>query len=226
MTSPIGWNWMVAMAIAVWVGWLGPAAAQGIFTCTDSRGKRITSDRPIAECNDREQKELNPSGTLRRNVGPSLTAQERAAEEEREAKAQQERARVNEERRRNRAMLTRYQNQAAHDKERAEALAQVDEVMVAASKRLDDLKLERVAVLDLLDLPAHFIVDGLLHELEAVQVLDLAPRAQCRAGLAHRHVGIAAEAAFLHVAVADADPRHDLVQLDRKSTRLNSSHSS
>jgi hypothetical protein len=33
------------------------------------------------------------------------------------------------------------------------------------------------------------------------------------AGLAHRHVGVAAEAAFLHVAVADADPGHDLVQL-------------
>lgn len=146
MTNPSGWSWIGTMAIAAWVGWLGPAAAQGIFTCTDSRGKRITSDRPIAECNDREQKELNPSGTLRRNVGPSLTAQERAVEEEREKKAAEEKARANEERRRNRAMLTRYQNQAAHDKERAEALAQVDEVMLAAGKRLTDLKQERVAI--------------------------------------------------------------------------------
>src|SRR5690606_41018316 len=67
----------------------------------------------------------------------------------------------------------------------------------------------------LIDLPADLVVDRLLHELEAVQVLDLAPRAQRRAGFAHRDVGVAAEAAFLHVAVADAD---------RKSTRLNSSH--
>jgi hypothetical protein len=38
------------------------------------------------------------------------------------------------------------------------------------------------AVLDLVDLPLDLVVDGLLHEAEAVQVLDLAPRAQRRAG--------------------------------------------
>jgi hypothetical protein len=53
--------------------------------------------------------------------------------------------------------------------------------------------LDGVAVFDLVDLPAHFVVDGLLHELETVQVLDLAARAQRLAGLAHRHVGVAAE---------------------------------
>ena len=73
--------------------------------------------------------------------------------------------------------------------------------------------LDGVAVFDLLNLPAHFKVDGLLHELEAVQVLDFAARAQRRTGAAHRDIGVAAEAAFLHVAVADADPGDDLVQL-------------
>jgi len=72
--------------------------------------------------------------------------------------------------------------------------------------------LDGVAVFDLLDLPAHLVVNRLLHELEAVQVLDFAARAQRLAGLAHRHVGIAAEPAFLHVAVANANPGHDLVQ--------------
>jgi hypothetical protein len=72
--------------------------------------------------------------------------------------------------------------------------------------------LDRAAFLELVDLPADLVVDRLLHELEAVEVLDLAPRAQRRAGLAHRHVGVAAEAAFLHVAVADADPAHERVQ--------------
>ena len=72
--------------------------------------------------------------------------------------------------------------------------------------------LDRVAVFDLLDLPQHLKVDGLLHELETVQVLDLAPCAQRGAGPAHRHVGIAAKTTLLHVAVANADPAHDLVQ--------------
>ncbi len=134
--------WACAALAAAW----GGAEAQGIYTCMDARGKRITSDRPIAECIDREQKELNPSGTLRRSVGPSMTAQERAVEEAREQKAAAEQARINEERRRNRAMLTRYQNQAAHDKERAEALQQVDEVMLAANKRMAELTQERSAI--------------------------------------------------------------------------------
>ena len=72
--------------------------------------------------------------------------------------------------------------------------------------------LDGVAVFDLVDLPTHFVVDGLLHELEAVQVLDLAACAQLATGLAHRHVGITPEAAFLHVAVANADPGDDFVQ--------------
>ena len=38
--------------------------------------------------------------------------------------------------------------------------------------------LDGVAVFDLLDLPADFVVNRLLHELERVQVLDLAARAQ------------------------------------------------
>ncbi len=69
------------------------------------------------------------------------------------------------------------------------------------------------AVLDQLDLAAHFVVDGLFQEAERVQVLDLAARAERRVRApAHRDVGIAAEAAFLHVAVADAQPHHQRVQ--------------
>ena len=56
----------------------------GIYTCIDSRGRKLTSDRPIAECTDREQSILNPSGTVKAKVGPTLTAQERAAQEEKD----------------------------------------------------------------------------------------------------------------------------------------------
>ncbi len=119
--------------------WLGNAAAQSIFSCTDARGKKLTSDRPIPECLDREQSELNPSGTIKRNVGPSLTSAERERIEAQQKKDAEEKARVNEERRRNRALLMRYQDQAAHDRERAEALKQVDEVIATADKRLAEL---------------------------------------------------------------------------------------
>ena len=73
--------------------------------------------------------------------------------------------------------------------------------------------LDGVAVFNLLDLPTHFVVDGLLHELETVEVLDLATRAEFSARFTHRHVGVASERTFLHIAVANANPSDDFVQL-------------
>ncbi len=133
--------------MAVLLGsWLAPAAAQGIYTCTDGKGRTHTSDRPIADCLDREQKELNPSGTVRRKLGPTLTAQERAAKEEKDRQAEAERSRLAEEKRRDRALLTRYPNKAEHDKERQAALSQVDEVIKAASRRVGELIAQRKGI--------------------------------------------------------------------------------
>ena len=127
-------------------GGLQLAHAQAIFTCVDAKGRRITADRPIPECLDREQRELNPSGTVKRQIAPSQTAQERAADEARERQAAEEQARIAEEKRRDRALLARYPNRASHDSERGEALKQVDEVVVLAQRRIDDLKAQRKAI--------------------------------------------------------------------------------
>ncbi|MGA8393104.1 MAG: DUF4124 domain-containing protein [Burkholderiaceae bacterium] len=125
---------------------LTSVSAQGIYSCTDSKGRKITSDRPIADCVDREQFELNPSGTVRRKVGPTLTAEERAAAEAREREAAEERARRAEEKRRDHALVIRYPNRAVHDAERAEALAQVDAVTKAATKRMGELQQQRKVI--------------------------------------------------------------------------------
>jgi len=130
---------------------VGPVGAQapsgqqminGIYTCTDSSGRKLRSDRPIPQCLDREQTVLNPSGTVRARVGPNLTARERA-EVEAQRKAEEEaRALALEEKRRDRALLMRYPSRQVHDQERAKALAQVDDVVDAARKRIDALQLE------------------------------------------------------------------------------------
>lgn len=120
-----------------------PAGGPGIYSCVDSRGRTITADRPIADCSDREQRELNPSGTVRRKVDPTLTAKEQAEREEKDRQAQQAALRAQEERRRERALLIRYPNPAAHDRERADALAQIDAVILAARKRVGELAMDR-----------------------------------------------------------------------------------
>jgi len=124
-------------------GLLAQAWGQGIFTCVDAKGRRLTADRPIAECTDREQTELGPTGLVKRKIGPQLTAVERAAAEEKARKALEERNRLAEEKKRDRALLTRYPNRAAHDKERAASMAQADEIMAAANRRQIDLAAER-----------------------------------------------------------------------------------
>jgi hypothetical protein len=121
---------------------------QGIYTCTDARGRKLTSDRPIPECSDREQKLLNPSGTLKARVGPTLTLKERTELEAKDKAEQEERARLNEEKRRERALLIRYPNKAVHDKERAAALTQIGVVRQAAVTRVEELQRQRVAVLE------------------------------------------------------------------------------
>jgi hypothetical protein len=128
-----------------------PPASSGIYSCVDARGRTLTSDRPIADCSDREQRELSPTGGVRRKIEPTYTARELAEREERERQAQLQAARLIEERRRERALLIRYPNATAHDRERAEALVQIDAVITAAKKRLGELAEERKKIDDELE---------------------------------------------------------------------------
>lgn len=125
---------------------MGSSSTAGIYTCVDAKGRKITSDRPVPECIDRTQQEMTPSGTLKRVVGPTLTAQERAVLEEKEKRAIEARSLEQEVKRRDRALLTRYPNRVIHDKERGLALKQVDEVILTASKRLQELTEQRKGI--------------------------------------------------------------------------------
>lgn len=115
----------------------------GIYTCVDAKGRKLTSDRPIRECADREQRLLNPSGTVRAIIPPTLTGPERAALEAKKRREAEEQARQAEEKRRERALLVRYPSRSVHDKERSEALAQITVVRQAAMNRVRELQRQR-----------------------------------------------------------------------------------
>lgn len=139
---------LCALAASASAQGTGTTASPGIFSCTDSRGRTITADRPIADCIDREQRELGPSGTVRRKLEPTYTAREQAEREERARQATLQASRANEERRRERALMMRYPNTAAHERERSEAMLQIDAVIDAARKRLGELAKERQGIDD------------------------------------------------------------------------------
>lgn len=118
----------------------------GVYTCVDAKGRKLTADRPIPECADREQQVLNPSGTVKTKIGPVLTALERAAQEQKAKKEAEEQGRLGDEKRRERALLIRYPNKGVHDQERAEALSQIAAVVTAASTRMEELGRQRISL--------------------------------------------------------------------------------
>src|SRR5215203_6555596 len=58
-------------------------AGRAIIQC-ELNGKKVTSDRLIPECVHKEQRELNPDGSLKRIIPPTPTADELAAKEQQE----------------------------------------------------------------------------------------------------------------------------------------------
>lgn len=119
-----------------------------IFTCTAPDGRRLTSDRPIAECSAREQRMLNPDGSLQRVVPPTLTAEERAVKDARDRQAEIDRLAHLDAIRRDRNLMARYPDEAAHDKAREAALDTVRLAIHASQERIQELASERKPLVD------------------------------------------------------------------------------
>jgi hypothetical protein len=119
-----------------------------VFTCVNAAGRVLTSDRLIGECMDREQRVLSRDGTLLRIVPPSLTADERAEKEARDRKAAAERESKSEAVRRDRNLIQRFPNVAAHQKAREQALEVTQYAITQSEARLADLDRERKPLLD------------------------------------------------------------------------------
>lgn len=150
----------------------------GIYTCTTADGRRLTSDRPIPACNAQEQRVLNSDGSLQRIHPPSLTAEERAAREAADRRAQAERTAQLDAIRRDRNLINRFPNEAAHRKAREASLDTVRVAIRNTEMRLQRLAAERKP----LDAEAEFYRDrplpGLLkQQLDANEAAAEAQRA-------------------------------------------------
>ncbi|MDO8376599.1 MAG: hypothetical protein Q7S91_05330 [Aquabacterium sp.] len=126
----------------------GGASSTGIYTCVDGKGHRLTSDRPIPDCSSREQRVLNRDGSVQRIIPPTLTAEERAEREAAERRAELARAAQADAVRRDRNLMARFPNEAAHAKAREAALDTVRLAMKATELRLRELAAERKPLLD------------------------------------------------------------------------------
>ena len=123
------------------------APGKGIYTCTTADGRRLTSDRPIPECTSREQRVLNADGSQRATLPPFLSPEERAAKEAAERRAAAERIAQQDAIRRDRTLMQRYPNEAAHQRARNAALDDANKAMKISERRIKDLGTERKPLL-------------------------------------------------------------------------------
>jgi len=135
----------LAAALLGIAGWGGCQAA--IYSCVDGNGRRLTSDRPIPECSTREQRMLNTDGSVRKVVPPTMTADEQAEAEARERRAAAERIAQQDAIRRDRLLLSRFPDEAAHRRAREAALDDVAKGVKFSENRLAELQQERKPLL-------------------------------------------------------------------------------
>jgi len=140
---------LAAVAIAVPAATRAAAPGIPIIQC-ELNGKKVTSDRPIPECANKEQRELNPDGSLRRIIPPTPTADEVAAKEEKDRESKLEFAAKSDAVRRDRNLMQRFPDEATHRKAREKALEELRiagkiyadriTVLTADKKKLEDEK--------------------------------------------------------------------------------------
>lgn len=118
-----------------------------IYSC-EINGKRLTSDRPIPECIEREQRVHNSDGSVREVRPPVPTADERAEIEARQQREALARAQQREAIRRDRNLLLRFPNESAHKKAREAALDDVRNSLKISESRLAALEKERKPLMD------------------------------------------------------------------------------
>lgn len=159
----------VAIAQPASVQAQGPRAPEGgIYTCTDASGRRLTSDRPIPECVHKEQQLLNRDGSLRMVIPPTLTPDERAEKEARERKAAEARAAQQDAIRRDRNLMLRFPNEAAHQRAREAAAEPVRLAIRNNENRLRELAAERKPLLNEAEFyPGRPLPPGLRQQLDA-----------------------------------------------------------
>jgi hypothetical protein len=119
-----------------------------VFTCINAAGRALTSDRLIGECMDREQRVLSRDGTLLRVVPASLTADERAEKEAHDRRLAAEREAKSEAVKRDRNLVQRFPNAAAHQKAREQALEVTQFAITQSEARLVDLERERKPLIE------------------------------------------------------------------------------
>jgi chromosome segregation ATPase len=115
------WHSLAFCSVAL----LTTAVQAEVYTCTTANGRKITSDRPIAECADREQRELETTTGRITIIKPKQTEAERYAEREAQKQVLREKESALQQQRRDQQLLARYPDDAALEEKRSYLLEEI-----------------------------------------------------------------------------------------------------
>ena len=181
-SSGAGVRLLIAAALCGACVWPAAFATESsiprIYQCTLPDGRKLTSDKPIVECTSagKPQRELNKDGSQKGVFEAPLTEDEKAERERLNRQREAERTAQELEVRRDRDMLKRYANEAAHGKARARALDDVATAVRSSEARIKLLLQERKP---LEDEKEFYVGKSLPHKLKlALDANDAALEAQ------------------------------------------------
>ncbi len=133
-------------AVPLWLA-VPTVYAQYIYTCRDANNQLITSDRPLAECSGRKQQQLNRSGTVVREIPVPLTEAQRAEQAVQKSKERAAELALEEERRKDRLLLSSYPNAEAIEATRQRRVAEAQDSIKASEGRISLLEREQQTLL-------------------------------------------------------------------------------
>lgn len=139
-------NRLFAMTALATMACLPNWALAQIYMCKDAAGRTITSDRPIPECANRAMKELNKSGSVKREIPAPPTPEEIEQKKQADAKRKVEEAEATEIRRRDVGLLATYQNEQQIETERKRTITQIrNNITIAVTEQNAALQRRKVA---------------------------------------------------------------------------------
>lgn len=117
---------------------LASAQQARIFCCDDARGRKVCGDFVPPECADRAYEERDGSGRVAKNYEAPLTAEQKARRAADLAKAEAEKHKAADDRRKSLALVSNYANVEEIDKARDRSLADLEKNLKQAQARLDE----------------------------------------------------------------------------------------
>ncbi|MFG6448001.1 hypothetical protein ACG0Z6_07030 [Roseateles sp. BYS180W] len=119
-----------------------PASVGKIYSCITADGRRLSSDRPIAECQEREQRLHRADGSVQRIVPPTPSLEEKSQLDARRLRQELDNAAQADAVRRDRNLLSRYPNEAAHQKARTSGMDDIQKSYAKSGLRVAELTKE------------------------------------------------------------------------------------